>query len=67
VDRDTEDFLVKYLKELNDNNAAVFVGAGLSRTAGYDSVHPDSLLEAFRRKPLEGCDPAKVLKAVIRA
>ena len=33
--RDTEDFLSKYLKELNENNAAVFVGAGLSKSAGY--------------------------------
>jgi len=35
VDRDTDDFLAKYLKELNENNAAVFVGAGLSKAAGY--------------------------------
>lgn len=35
MDRDTEDFLAKYLKELNENNAAVFVGAGLSKAAGY--------------------------------
>ena len=35
VDLDTEDFLAKYLKELNENNAAVFVGAGLSKAAGY--------------------------------
>ena len=34
-DRDTEDFLAKYLKELKENNAAVFVGAGLSKAAGY--------------------------------
>ena len=35
VDRETEDFLANYLKELNENNAAVFVGAGLSKAAGY--------------------------------
>jgi NAD-dependent SIR2 family protein deacetylase len=35
VDRDTEDFLTKYLKELREYNAAVFVGAGLSKAAGY--------------------------------
>jgi hypothetical protein len=35
VDHDAEDFLAKYLKELHENNAAVFVGAGLSRAAGY--------------------------------
>jgi len=35
VDRNTQDFLDKYLKELNENNAAVFVGAGLSKAAGY--------------------------------
>ncbi|WP_018263979.1 SIR2 family protein [Methylobacterium sp. WSM2598] len=35
ADRDTEDFLSKYLKELNADNAAVFVGAGLSKAAGY--------------------------------
>ncbi|CAO3350599.1 SIR2 family protein [Azospirillum palustre] len=34
-DRDTEDFLSKYLKELNSDNAAVFIGAGLSKAAGY--------------------------------
>ena len=34
-DRDTQDFLSKFLKELNENNAAVFVGAGLSKAAGY--------------------------------
>jgi NAD-dependent SIR2 family protein deacetylase len=35
ADRDTEDFLAKYLKELNEDNAAVFIGAGLSKSAGY--------------------------------
>jgi NAD-dependent SIR2 family protein deacetylase len=35
MDRDTEDFVDKYLKELRENNAAVFVGAGMSRAAGY--------------------------------
>ncbi|TVV76951.1 SIR2 family protein [Sphingomonas solaris] len=34
-DRDTEEFLSSFLKELNENNAAVFVGAGLSKAAGY--------------------------------
>ena len=33
--KDAEDFIGKYLKELKENNAAVFVGAGLSRAAGY--------------------------------
>lgn len=35
VDRDTEDFITKFLKELRENNAAAFVGAGLSKAAGY--------------------------------
>ncbi|MGA7810372.1 SIR2 family protein [Bradyrhizobium sp.] len=34
-DREREDFLSKFLRELHDNNAAVFVGAGLSKAAGY--------------------------------
>jgi hypothetical protein len=33
--QDYDDFIVTYLKELNENNAAVFVGAGLSKAAGY--------------------------------
>ncbi|WP_316204493.1 SIR2 family protein [Bradyrhizobium sp. SZCCHNS3051] len=35
MQKDAEDFVGKYLKELKENNAAVFVGAGLSRAAGY--------------------------------
>lgn len=35
ADRDTEDFLTSYLKELNENNVAVFIGAGMSKAAGY--------------------------------
>jgi hypothetical protein len=35
MDRDTEDFVDEYLKELRENNAAAFVGAGMSRAAGY--------------------------------
>jgi NAD-dependent SIR2 family protein deacetylase len=35
VDHETEGFLAKYLKELNEDNAAVFIGAGLSKAAGY--------------------------------
>lgn len=35
MDKDTEDFVEKYLKELKENNAAAFLGAGLSRAAGY--------------------------------
>lgn len=35
ADRDTEDILASYLKELNENNAAVFIGAGMSKAAGY--------------------------------
>jgi hypothetical protein len=35
VDRDTEDFLEKYVKELSESNAAVFIGAGLSKASGY--------------------------------
>lgn len=35
ADRDIDDFLSKFLKELNEDNAAVFVGAGLSKAAGY--------------------------------
>jgi len=30
-----EEFLETFLKELNENNAAVFIGAGLSKAAGY--------------------------------
>lgn len=33
--KDTKNFAEKYLAELRDNNAAVFVGAGLSKAAGY--------------------------------
>jgi hypothetical protein len=33
--KDTIIFVEKYLAELRDNNAAVFVGAGLSKAAGY--------------------------------
>jgi hypothetical protein len=35
VDRDTGDFITRYLKELNEDNVAVFVGAGMSKSAGY--------------------------------
>jgi hypothetical protein len=35
ADRDTEEFLTTFLKELRENNAAVFLGAGLSKAAGY--------------------------------
>jgi hypothetical protein len=35
MDRDTQDFVAKYLKELHEDNAAVFIGAGLSKAAGY--------------------------------
>ena len=35
TDQDTDDFLACYLKELDENNAAVFIGAGLSKAAGY--------------------------------
>jgi hypothetical protein len=35
ANRDNEDFLTTMLKELRENNAAVFVGAGLSKAAGY--------------------------------
>jgi hypothetical protein len=35
VDRETEEFLAAYLKEVDENNAAAFVGAGLSKAAGY--------------------------------
>lgn len=35
TDRDTDDFLGSYLKEMNENNAAVFIGAGMSKAAGY--------------------------------
>jgi NAD-dependent SIR2 family protein deacetylase len=35
LDRDKEDFVSKFLKELNEDNAAVFIGAGLSKAAGY--------------------------------
>ena len=32
---DREHFVASYLKELRSNNAAVFIGAGMSRAAGY--------------------------------
>lgn len=35
ADRETEEFLTTIVKELKENNVAVFVGAGLSRAAGY--------------------------------
>ena len=35
MDPAAEEFLTKYLKELNENNAAAFVGAGFSKAAGY--------------------------------
>ncbi|GMO20771.1 SIR2 family protein [Bradyrhizobium sp. TM233] len=34
-DRDKDEFLDRYLKELREENAAVFIGAGLSKAAGY--------------------------------
>ena len=33
--QEAEDFTTAYLKELNENNAAAFIGAGLSKSAGY--------------------------------
>jgi hypothetical protein len=35
MDKAADEFLTNYLKELAEDNAAVFVGAGLSRAAGY--------------------------------
>ena len=35
ANRDAEEFLTTFVKELNENNVAVFVGAGLSKAAGY--------------------------------
>jgi len=35
VDAEQKSFIDKYLKELREENAAVFVGAGLSKAAGY--------------------------------
>jgi Sir2- and TIR-associating SLOG family/SIR2-like domain len=35
VDLEANDFVIKFLKELRENNAAVFIGAGLSKAAGY--------------------------------
>jgi Sir2- and TIR-associating SLOG family/SIR2-like domain len=35
ANRDAEEFLTTFVKELNENNTAVFIGAGLSKGAGY--------------------------------
>jgi NAD-dependent SIR2 family protein deacetylase len=35
MDRDIEEFVSKYLVELREDNAAVFVGAGMSKSAGF--------------------------------
>lgn len=35
MDRDTKVFIAEYVRELRDDNAAVFIGAGLSKAAGY--------------------------------
>jgi hypothetical protein len=35
MDAETEAFVVKYLTELREDNAAVFLGAGLSKSAGF--------------------------------
>jgi Sir2- and TIR-associating SLOG family/SIR2-like domain len=35
MDKDTEGFVAKFLSELREDNAAVFVGAGLSKSAGF--------------------------------
>lgn len=35
MNREASDFISRYLKELDEDNAAVFVGAGLSKAAGY--------------------------------
>ena len=35
MDRDADDFIAKFLTELREDNAAVFIGAGLSKSAGY--------------------------------
>lgn len=35
ISHEAENFIETYLKELNENNAAAFIGAGLSKAAGY--------------------------------
>jgi NAD-dependent SIR2 family protein deacetylase len=48
MDKDREAFLEKYLAELRNDNAAVFVGAGLSKSAGF--VDWIGLLEPVARQ-----------------
>lgn len=35
MDNELTAFIIRYVKEIQNNNAAVFIGAGLSRSAGY--------------------------------
>jgi len=35
ISQEVENFIGTYLRELNENNAAAFIGAGLSKAAGY--------------------------------
>ena len=35
MNRDISAFIDKYVKEIKDNNAAMFIGAGFSKSAGY--------------------------------
>lgn len=35
MDREISSFIDKYVKEIKDNNAAMFIGAGFSKSAGY--------------------------------
>lgn len=35
MDREISLFIDKYVKEIKDNNAAMFIGAGFSKSAGY--------------------------------
>jgi hypothetical protein len=35
MDKEIEEFIRTYLTELRENNAAVFIGAGLSKSAGF--------------------------------
>jgi hypothetical protein len=48
VSADIEAFIIEYVKELREQNAAVFIGAGLSKSAGY--VDWPGLLASFAKE-----------------
>jgi hypothetical protein len=59
---DPTTFVSKYAKELSGDNAAAFIGAGLSKAAGYvdwpgllDPVATELGLDVKRENDLAGC------------